>query len=342
MKYVTKAGIVMLAGASLALMGCTSTTPDSEGGTAPAGNGEIAVVLKTTSNQFWATMQDGAAAAGKDADVKVTIQSGTAEDSVDEQTTLLETLVGNDYSCFAVAPITGTNLNQPLVGLSSKNVPIVNLDSPIDADAAKAAGINIATFIASNNTDAGALAGKFMLEKLGGTGSVAVIGGISGDANSAARTGGFTTAVEAGGLTIVQEVAADWDREKALDAATAIIKANPSIGGFYAANDGMALGIVQAAQNEGRSDLIVIGTDGNKDALDSVQSGGLSATVSQYPYAVGTLGVDACRALIGGATVPAQVDAPIALVSADNVEKALSSYPQPFEEYDNPFLKLIK
>ena len=35
-------------------------------------------------------------------------------------------------------------------------MPIVNIDSPIDADAAKAANAKIATYIGTDNTDAGA------------------------------------------------------------------------------------------------------------------------------------------------------------------------------------------
>jgi len=338
MKYSHKMGVVAIATSAMFLTACSGGTTDS----AATADGDVAVVLKTASNQFWATMQDGAEFAGSDAGIKVTVQSGTAEDSVEEQTTLLQTLSGESYSCFAVAPITGTNLNQPLAGISAAGKSIVNLDSAIDAEAAKAAGIEIATFIASNNSDAGKQAGEFMVAELGGSGEVAVVGGISGDANSAARTGGFIDAAEAGGLTVVQEVAADWDREKALDAATTILQANPELGGFYSANDGMALGIVQATQNAGLNDVIVIGTDGNKDAIESIASGGLTATVSQYPYAVGVLGVDACRALNSGAEVPATVDAPIALVSGDNADQALASYPQPFEDYANPFTALIK
>lgn len=338
MKYPTKAGVVILASASLLLTACSGTSETAE---ASAGD-DVAVVLKTASNQFWATMQDGAEQAGSDAGIDVTVQSATAEDSVEEQTTLLQTMAGGEYSCFAVAPITGTNLNQPLAGITAAGKSIVNLDSAIDADAAEAAGIEIASFIASNNADAGKQAGEFMAEQLGGSGDVAVVGGIAGDANSAARTGGFIEAAEAAGLTVVQEVAADWDREKALDAATTILQANPDLGGFYAANDGMALGIVQAAQNKSLDDIIVIGTDGNKDAIESIADGGLTATVSQYPYAVGVLGVDACRALNSGADIPATVDAPIALVSADNASDALASYPEPFEPYDNPFLDLIE
>lgn len=338
MSYSRKAKVAVVAtGAVLALAGCSG----GNGGESDP-DGSIAVVLKTTSNQFWATMQEGAEVAGSDAGVEVTVQSGTAEDSVEEQTTLLQTLAGEGHACYAVAPITGTNLNQVLSGISAAGNSIVNLDSPIDAEAAQAANIDIATFIASNNNDAGKQAGEFMVEQLGGSGEVAVVGGIAGDANSEARTSGFIEAAEAGGLTVVQEVAANWDREEALNAATTILRAHPDLGGFYSANDGMALGIVQATSNEGADDVVVIGTDGNSDAIDSIANGELTATVSQYPYAVGELGVDACRALNAGAEVPETVDAPIALVSAENVEEAREAYPQPFEPYDNPFAELIE
>jgi ABC-type sugar transport system substrate-binding protein len=272
MKYSHATTAAAFAATALVLTGCSGA-----GSTATADSG-VAVVLKTTSNQFWATMQEGAEAAGTDAGITVTVQSGTAEDSVEEQTTLLQTLSGEDYSCYAVAPITGTNLNQPLSSIGAEGKRIVNLDSAIDADAAEAAGIDIASFIASNNSDAGKQAGEYMVSELGGTGDVAVVGGIAGDANSEARTSGFIEAAEAGGLTVVQEVAADWDREKALDAATTILEGDPDIAGFYSANDGMALGIVQAKQNASLPDVVVIGTDGNEDAIQSIADGGLTAT----------------------------------------------------------------
>lgn len=340
MRYSRTAVIAAIAATSLLLAGC-STSGAEPGKSGGASDGKIAVVLKTASNQFWATMQSGAEDQGKTSGASVTVQSASSEEGSEEQTTLLQTLTGNDYDCFAVAPITGTNLIQPLTAASQAGKPIINLDSAIDADAAKSAGIKISTFIASNNNDAGKQAGTFMAEQLGGSGKVAVVGGLAGDANSEARTSGFIEAAKAGGLTVVQEVAADWDREKALDAATTILESTPDLGGFYAANDGMALGIVQATKNTGKSDVKVIGTDGNEDALKSIKEGGLTATVSQYPYAVGVLGVDACRAAISGAKLPEKVDAPIALVSADNAAKAIKSFPQPFEEYDNPFEALI-
>ena len=239
-----------------------------------AAQGRTAVVLKTSANPFWVNVADGAEAAAQTAGADVSVQSAQNESDIAGQTSLLGNLSGGGYQCFAVAPITGTNLVQPLAQISQAGATIVNLDSAVDPAAAEAAGVEIATFIASNNDTAGQLAGEEMGRLLGGQGKVAVLGGISGDANSNARTGGFTRAAEAAGLTVVQTVAADWDREKALNAAGDVLRANSDLGGFYAANDTMALGAVQAAQNAGNTTVEVIGTDGDQSALDSIKSGG--------------------------------------------------------------------
>ena len=76
----------------------------------------------------------------------------------------LNGLAGQDFSCFIVNPITGTNLIQGIAQLSAKNIPIVNIDSPIDADAAKAANAKITTYIGTDNADAGAQAAAEMAQ----------------------------------------------------------------------------------------------------------------------------------------------------------------------------------
>lgn len=112
---------------------------------------------------------------------------------------------------------------------------------------------------------------------------------------SGARLDGFKKAVS-GKLDIVQTVSADWDRQKALTAATDILRARPGLKGFFAANDDMGLGIVRAIQNAGKAGKVkVISVDGIKDALESVGQGQLTATVSQYPYSIGQMGMEALQ-----------------------------------------------
>ena len=170
---------------------------------------------------------------------------------------------------------------------------------------------------------------------------VALIAGIVGDLGSNARIQGFKEATE-GKLEIVDMVSADWDREKALTAATDILQANPDLAGFFSANDIMALGVQRAVEAAGKTNVKVIGLDGIVDAMKSVEAGGLAATVAQYPYVVGAMGVEACKAAEQGATLPAKVDAPVLVVNKENATASLKNFPQPGGDYPDPLRDLLK
>lgn len=312
-----------------------TTTAGSSG--AAAGGANVAAVVKGLDNPFFQTMQAGIEAGASAGGSEVTIQAATSITDTAGQADKLTGLAGQDYGCFIINPITGTNLIQGIAQLSAKGVPIVNIDSPIDAEAATAADAKIATYIGTDNTAAGKLGGEEMAKQLPEGGDVALIGGISGDVTSGARLEGFQAGLPAN-ITVVQTVAADWDRQTALTRATDIMTAQPDLKGFFAANDDMGLGIAQAIANAGKTGQIkVISVDGNKDAFEAVKAGGISAVVAQYPYVIGEMGMQACEAAIAGRTLPEKVDAPVQVVTSANVDAALSSAPQPGDPFENPF-----
>ena len=310
-----------------------ASTPASSGGST-AGPIKIAAVIKGLDNPFFQTMEDGINAAASTSGSTVSVQAAQAITDTTGQADKLIALVQQDFDCYVVNPISGTNLVQGLAQLAGKNVPVVNIDSPVDAAAAAEGGVKLATYIGTDNNEAGATAGAEML-KIVGSGKVAIIGGIAGDVTSGARVDGFTSAVS--GLEIVTTVAADWERQKALTTATDIINSTPDIKGFFAANDDMGLGIARAVANAGKTGQIaVISVDGNKDALEAVKAGEMTATVAQYPYAIGELGIQACEKAAAGETLPENVKAPVALVTKTDADAAIAAFPAPFAEYDNP------
>lgn len=342
-------GAALAATASLVLAACGGSSGGSPGGgsaaasPAPAqGPVKIAAVIKGLDNPFFQSMQkgieDGSAAGG----AQTTVQAATGISDTTGQADKLTGLAGQDFGCYIVNPISGTNLVQGIAQIAGAGKPIVNIDSPIDAGAADAAGAKIATYVGTDNTKAGGMAAQEVATLVPGGGPVAVIGGIAGDVTSGARVDGFTKGLGSS-FTVVQTVAANWERQEALTQATNILRAHPDVKAFFAANDDMGLGITRAVANEGKAGQVqVVSVDGNPDALQAVASGELAATVAQYPYAIGQMGVDACRAAAGGATLPAKVDAPVMLVTKDNAQQAISTAPKPFGPYDNPFTALIK
>ena len=249
-------------------------------------------------------------------------------------------MVGQNYNCFILSPISSSNLIQPMVTAAAKNIPFVAGDA-FDEAALKTAGVKLATYVTVRHADAGKAVAEDMVKRLGGTGKVALIGGLAAHPASIQRLQGFRDA--AGGLTIVQEVAADWDREKALNAADAILRAHPDLKGFYAANDGMALGVQQAVNNAGMTGkVLVYGTDAIPDALASIEAGQMTGTAAQFPYLMGQIEVEACLAAKQGAALDPVTSAPQALITSANVADAKKSAPSPWFPYQSPVAKLIK
>jgi ABC-type sugar transport system substrate-binding protein len=328
-------GVAMAGAVAMTLTACGGSPTES-------GGGGVAAVVKGLDNPFFQSMESGLKDQAKTDGVDVTVQAANSITDTTGQADKLSGLAGQNFSCFVVNPITGTNLIQGVAQLSAKNIPIVNIDSPIEPEAAAAASAKIATYIGTDNKDAGAQAAAELGRLLPQGGTVALVGGTAGDVTSAARLDGFTAAVPAN-LRIISTVAADWERQMALTKATDVMTANQDLAAFFVANDDMGLGVAQAIANAGKTGQIkVISVDGNKDAFEAVKSGGLDAVVAQFPYVIGAMGVEACKAAAAGKTLPEKVNAPVQVVTKANVDAALSSAPKPAAPYDDPFAELNK
>lgn len=310
--------------------------------TTPAGAApqpvRVAIVLKGLDNPFFVALYEGAKAEVARRGVVASFRAATDIDDAAGQAAHARALVRTDHDCYVVNPLTVTNLVRPFQGVKQ---PIVNVDSPVDAAAARRAGLRIVTYIGTDDAAAGALAAKGMASALGGRGEVALVGG-SG-VNSALRLRGFARGLAAVQVRIVARASAGYDRARAQLAARRILREYPRVAGFFAANDEMALGIADAVQAAGRRGAVrVIGVDAIPAALDAVRAGGLTATIAQYPYVMGSMAVEACIAAARGATLPRRVNAPIVLVTKDNVARALAAFPKPMGPYADPFARLLR
>lgn len=336
---MTKMGLILLAVLGVIITACGGA---SSSGSGSSGSTQVAAVIKGLDNPFFQAMQRGIQDEAGTVGVSVTVQAATSITDTTGQADKLQALAGQNYGCYIVNPISGTNLVQALAPISQAGKPIINIDNPISTQAAQAAGIKISTYIGTDNVSAGQQAANEMAKLLPTGGKVALIGGIAGDVTSQQRLQGFSQGIPAT-IQIVQTVAADWDRQKALTAAGDILRAHPDLKGFFVANDDMALGVVRAIADAGKQGQVkVVSVDGIQDALKSIQAGQLSATVSQYPYTIGAMGVEACKAALAGKTLPTKVTAPVLVVTSDNVAQALASFPKPFSSYVDPFQDLLK
>jgi len=331
---------IAVTGAALLLLtsGCASTTREPSK-PAAVKNAKIAAVIKGLGNPFFKSMQQGIEQEAHSVSVPVTVAAANSVTDMTGQAEKLTAMAAGDYSCFIVNPISGTNLLQGLGQLAARRKTVVNIDRPVDATAAVALVAPV-TYIGTDNVEAGALAGRHMVTLVPAGGNVATIGGFPGDITSNARIKGFTDAVT-GKLRVVQGVSANWDRMQARSQATRVLRAHADLKGFFVANDDMGLGVAKAIEAVGKTGAVkVISVDGIKDALLAVGSGHVAAVVAQYPYAIGSMAVEACQADAAGKILPANVKAPVQLVTKRDAAKALAAAPKPFQAYDDPFAAL--
>jgi ABC-type sugar transport system substrate-binding protein len=324
----------------VALLVLVASGCGGESGGDSGGEDRVGVVIKGLDNPFFAAMDEGVRAAANDrmADLRLRAATGLADTA--GQAAKLEALIAEELNCYVVNPINQSNLVGALSHVAD-DTPIVNIDSPVGAKEARALGIDISTYIGTDNEAAGKLAAQTMGTLVGRGAAVGVIGGISGDATSAARIEGFRAGAR-GRFEPLRHVSADWDERKAMLAASSLLRDEPGIAGFFAANDQMALGVADAVAGAGRTgDVAVVGVDGIEQALHAVQRGAMSATVSQYPYTIGMLGVEACLAAASGKSLPGHVDAPVQVVTRRNVARAQERFPEPVQPFESPFAGLL-
>lgn len=306
---------------------------------ASLGDIRVAAVIKDEANPFFGTIAEGMRDAAAEYGIDLVVEyAPTLNDEVG-QANKLDTLAGQGFDCFVVIPISSNNLNQSLGRVSQQGIPIVNIDSPIDADGLAAAGGELTAFVGTDNYQAGVNGGIKMKEIVGDGATVGLIAGLAGNVTSNARIEGFQEG--AAGLNFVGPVNADWDTAKALDAAKSMLAANPEITAFFAANDTMAQGIAQAVAESGR-DIKVMGVDGIEPILQDIEAGRVTGSVSQYPWVMGKLGVEACIVAAQGGTVTEFVESPAIVVTSENVGQAISGFPRPPGDYANPFPSQIK
>ncbi|HKG29112.1 MAG TPA: substrate-binding domain-containing protein [Thermomicrobiales bacterium] len=286
---------------------------------------KLLAVVKTLSNEYWQTMERGYQDAAAEKGVTIDVLSVPTEQDTEQQLNQLQTALAQGYDAIMVSPITPANLIPALVAANQAGIPIINVDERVDPAAAEAAGAKLTSVIASDNRDAGARAAQYMIDNIPDGGKVAIIEGKAGNQSGLDRKEGFQEAIEtAGNFEIVASQPADWDQQRALDAATNILQANPDLVGFYAANDTMALGVVEAARAAGKLDqVVIIGTDAIPAALAAVQAGDMEGTVAQFPAEEARIATSLAILALQGHPVEGFIPSPIELITKDNVAEML-------------------
>jgi ribose transport system substrate-binding protein len=306
---IVSIALVMLASA------CVPATPATAPQPAAAGK-KIGLAVSTLNNPFFVTLRDGAQKAATDAGVQLLVADAQNDNA--KQADQIANFITQKVDVIIVNPTDSDAVVPSVQKANDAQIPIIALDRAAN-------GGSLASYIASNNVDAGKQGAQLLLGALGQNAKVAMLIGIPGASAARDRGQGFTDAigtssVNTKAVTLVAQQSANFDRSQALNVAQNILTANPDITGIFAQNDEMALGAVQAIKARGLSGKVfVVGVDGVPDALDAIKSGDMYGSIAQQPDVMGQLGVQTAVKILSSQTPEKQTDVPLKVVTKDNV-----------------------
>ena len=283
------------------------------------------VLMKTLSNPFWSAMEKGVDAGAKNAGVDIFLEAVESDQAAEPQLNACNTMLQKKPVAMITAAINSTILLPCLKQANEMKIPVVDLDNNLDPAITKKAGVDIAFHIGSDNEAAGAKGADYLVSALGkdAKGPVLVIEGLSGNITGEKRARGFAEELkkQAPGLNIVASLPGDWDRLKAANITNDTLQRSPDLVAIFCANDDMALGAVEAARSAGKDKLIVIGVDGNSNAVKSIKAGRLNASVAQLPYLVGMQAVENVKKALAGHKVQEMTYVPTLVLTKQVIEE---------------------
>jgi ribose transport system substrate-binding protein len=314
-----KKGLVLflLAAMSLSLASCQRGGGQAGGG---GGRQRIALVMKTANNPFFIEMQKGAEEAARRLNVELVVQAAEREVDVEKQMQIVENLIQTRVAALCVTPSGSREIVPAIDKANRANIPVVIVDTRVDAKALSESGGRVATFIGSDNYEGGKIAGEFLAKKLGGKGKVAVLEGIPGHETGDSRLRGFREALKASpGVEIVASQTANWERDQGFNVFQNILQSHPDVQAVFACSDLMALGAVEAvAAAKKTGQIAVVGFDATAEARKAITGGTMDASVAQSPAQMGALAVENAFKLLKGEQVNSEFVVPIKLITKEN------------------------
>lgn len=156
--------------------------------------------------------------------------------------------------------------------------------------------------------------------------------------HSTERVGGFLDGIDGNAnFDVVVSIDGKWNVEGGNTAGMDILQAHPDLDLIFAANDYMIIGASYAAKALGRSDIILLGNDGDTSGLEEIAAGNLTATVNTSPFLMGKAAMHATIDALQGTYPGGWIETPTTIEDKAGALAVLQEpeklFPQPSKEY---------
>jgi ribose transport system substrate-binding protein len=310
--------VLLLAVALLLITGCgkqqTQTTAPTEDK-----KWRVGVTLLTKQHPFYQELEAAMRETAQKESIELLVQS--AEFNLADQTAQVENFLTNEVDALIICPVDSAGIAGAVKKANAAKVPVFTADIA-------AQGGEVVCHVASDNVQGGRLAGEYMAKLLNGKGKIVII-----DhpvvTSVQDRTRGFMEAISKyPGIQVVDRPPGDGVRDKAMAVTETMLQKYPDLAGIFAINDSTALGALKAVESMGRTNVVIVGYDGDPEARREILRGSpLKADAVQFPRRIGSTVVEMVAKHLRGEQVPKLVPIPCDVIDKQKLEKEARETP---------------
>lgn len=283
---------------------------------------KIVVMTRNSTNPYMIGMWAGGKQAGKDMNVEVQTLAPSTQDSIEEQISIMESLIEQDVDAFVMHPSDSKGIQPVVDEANEKGIPVVAIGTAPETGAFMRTGVDY--------YETGYLVTKELCEAAGGKGKAVILEGPAGVQNMEERKQGILDAIaEYPDMEVAASQTANCKRAEGMQVMENLLQNNDVKDGLSivaSCNDEMAIGAIQALKAAKIENVYVGGADASKDAAQAVKDGDLYATYNTDPYGSTYLAIAYLVQYLDDGSLPEEYFIPFPserhnpLITADNVQ----------------------
>jgi ribose transport system substrate-binding protein len=246
----------------------------------------------------------------------------TVKNAVDDadQQNQMQTFKEGKYDMICILPGNGTLMTQICSEIYKAKTKIMIIDRPIE-------GEDYTVFYGGDNAQCGRNAAKYIGDRLGGKGQIAILRSYVGIPIDLDRYNGFMEILKKDypGIKVLVEGDGEFNQEAGRKAISNILPAYPKIDAIYTQDDEAAVGALTEIRSAKRTDIqFITGFGGSNSAfaLMSKKDPLFGASMSYLPT-MGGRAVQLAKKILQGEKFEKYIVEPTVVVTQDNVAQYL-------------------